>query len=367
MVFGFTKEILSLNHCIKCCLLRKASALRRTALTSNVCEYVCNFQLRGSQVSYIYCIQFSRALQNSSTCNPCERLPWEGSSHEILLTKLESSLNNHQVQEAWEYFHDFKSLYGFPAGFLVNQLVVQLSYTSNHVWLRKACVLALQIVKEKSNFLQSDTLTKLSLSLARLQMPVPASMILRVMLESKCVPPMNLLSLIFLHMVKTEIGAHIASNYLVQVSDCFKSLNEKKVHEAVLVKPTTVIFNLVLDACVRFKLSLKGQCIMDLMPVTGTVANAHSIVIISQILEMNGLRDEMKELGSHIDGVSTPYLPHYRPFYDSLLSLHFKFNDIDAAAELVLGMNKQHGCGVNKEDRKHVQKPFLVLITSRMD
>ncbi|XP_028762282.1 pentatricopeptide repeat-containing protein At4g17616-like [Neltuma alba] len=362
MVLGFTKEILSHNHCIKCFLLRKASALRRTALTSNIYDFVYNFRLRGSQESHGHCIQFVGSLQNFSTCNHCERLSWEGSSREILLRKLESSLKSHQVQEAWEYFHDFKSLYGFPVGCLVNQLVVQLSYTSNHVWLRKACDLALQIVKEKSNLLQADTLTKLALSLARLQMPVPASMILRLMLETECVPPMNLLSLIFLHMVKTEIGSHIASNYLVQISDCFSSLNDKSAHEAVLVKPNTMIFNLVLDACVRFKLSLKGQCVMDLMPMTGTVADAHSIVFISQILEMNSLRDEMMELRGHIDGVSTPYLPYYRQFYDSLLSLHFKFNDINAAAELVLGMNKQHQSHINRKDRK--QKPFLVALGS---
>ncbi|KAF7828496.1 pentatricopeptide repeat-containing protein [Senna tora] len=303
-------------------------------------------------------------MQKFSTCKQIEKLPWEGSSHEILLMKLENSLKNHQVHEAWEFFHDFKSLYGYPTVCLVNQLIVQLSYSSNHVWLRKACELTLQIVKEKSNLLQVDTLTKLALSLARLQMPVPASMILRLMLEKDCVPSMNLLSLIFLHMVKTEIGAHLASNYLAQVCDCFKCLNDKNVHQAVLVKPNTMVFNLVLDACVRFKLSLKGRCIMELMALTGTVGDAHSVVIISQILEMNGLRDEMKEIKGHVDGVLAPYLNHYRQFYDSLLSLHFKFNDIDAAAELVLDMNRHYDYHINKTDRKQSQKPCLVAIGS---
>ncbi|KAI9089036.1 hypothetical protein K1719_029315 [Acacia pycnantha] len=79
---------------------------------------------------------------------------------------------------------------------------------------------------------------------------------------------------------------------------------------------------------------------------------------------MNGLIDEMKELRGHIDRISTPYLPHYRQFYDCLLSLHFKFNDISAAAELVLGMNKQHDCNINIKDRKHLLKPCLVAIGS---
>lgn len=364
MTLGFTKNILSHDRCIKSYLLRKASALQRTALTSSIYEFVHNFPLRETPVSYVPCIQLNQSMQNFSTYNQRERLSWGGSSQEILLRNLENSLKNHQVREAWEYFHDFRRLYGFPAVCLVNQLIVQLSYSSNHVWLRKACDLSFQIVREKSNILQADTLTKLALSLARLQMPVPALMILRLMLEKECVPPMNLLLMIFLHMVKTEIGAHVASNYLVQVCDCFKCLNDRRIHQAVLVKPNTMIFNLVLDACVRFKLSLKGQCIMELMPVTGTVADAYSIVIMSQILEMNGLRDEMKELKGHIDGVSAPYLHHYRHFYDSLLSLHFKFNDIDAAAELVLDMNRQHDYHNNKKYRKHVQNPYLLAIGS---
>lgn len=142
-------------------------------------------------------------------------------------------------------------------------------------------------------------------------------------------------------------------------------MNVKKVHHAVALKPNTLIFNLVLDACVRFKLSLKGLCLIELMSLTGTVADAHSIVIISQILEMNGLRDEMMELKYHIDGVSTAHVCHYRQFYDSLLSLHFKYNDIDAAAKLVSDMNSSQNCHHhNKENRNPKQKPCFIAIGS---
>ncbi|KAJ1415067.1 Tetratricopeptide-like helical domain superfamily [Sesbania bispinosa] len=266
------------------------------------------------------------------------------------------------VQEAWESFQDYRSLYGYPEVHLVNRLIVQVCYSSNHAWMRKACDLALQIVKEKSGLLNADTLTKLALSLARLQMPSPASVILRLMLDKGCVPPMHLLSLIFFHIVKTDIGTHLASNYLSQVCDLYNCLNDEKAHHAVMVKPNTLIFNLVLDACVRFNLSLKGLCLIELMSLTRTVADAHSIVIISQILEMNGLRDEMMELKNHIDGVSSAYVRHYCQFYNSLLSLHFKFNDMDAAAKLVLDMISSHCCHINKE--KELQKPCFIAIGS---
>jgi len=39
-----------------------------------------------------------------------------------------------------------------------------------------------------------------------------------------------------------------------------------------------ILVYLVLDACVRFKLSLKGVSLIELMSMTGIVADAHSIV-----------------------------------------------------------------------------------------
>ncbi|XP_057421300.1 pentatricopeptide repeat-containing protein At4g17616 [Lotus japonicus] len=337
MVLPFTKHILSRNHWVQ-----KPPPLLAI--------------LRG-HVSFGF-------LQHFSSSGYCERLPWERSTEEILLGKLKSALRSHQVHEAWESFQDFRTLYGYPEVHLVNRLIVQSSYSNDHVWIRKACDLALQIVEEKSGLLQSDGLIKLALSLARLQMLSHVSVILRLMLNKGCVPPMNLLSLVVFHVVKTEIGTQIASNYLSQVCDFYNCLNDKKSHLAVMVKLDTVVFNLVLDACVRFKLSLKGLCLIELMAMTGTVADAHSIVLISQILEMNGLRDEMMELKGHIDGVSAAYARHYSQFYDSLLSLHFKFNDIDAAAKLVLDMNRLRDCHISKECTKRLQKPCFIGIGS---
>ncbi|KAJ7957810.1 Pentatricopeptide repeat [Quillaja saponaria] len=293
-----------------------------------------------------------------------ERLCWEGSSHQILLRKFESALNHRQLDEAWVSFHHFKNLYGFPKDFLVNRLIVELSYSSDPIWLQKACDLVLQILKKKSDLLQHHTLTKLSLSLARSQMPIPASAILRLMLEMKSLPPMNVLLLVVFHIIKTEIGTCLASNFLVQVCDSFKHLSGNKCDCAMRVKPDAMIFNIVLSACVTFKLPIKGQQITELMAQTGTVADAHSIVIISQIQEMNGLRDEMKKLKGHIDRVSAPCVRHYSVFYDSLLSLHFKFNDIDAVSELVLGMNRYREPFTIQKGRKDAQMPCLVPIGS---
>ncbi|QHN93705.1 Pentatricopeptide repeat-containing protein [Arachis hypogaea] len=82
-------------------------------------------------------------------------------------------------------------------------------------------------------------------------MSTSAAEILRLMLDKGCVPPMNLLCLVFLHLVKTEIGAYIACNYLPQVCDFYICLKDKKAQSVDVVKPDASIFSLVLDACVR--------------------------------------------------------------------------------------------------------------------
>lgn len=304
------------------------------------------------------------ACEFSTKIHP-ERLCWEGTCRAVLLNKLEVALKNHQVDEAWESFKDFKKLYGFPEVSLVQMLITEMSYSSDSHWLRKGSDLALLILNQKSDILQPNILTKLSLSLARSQIPSPAVKILRSMLEKEVLPSMNVLVLVILHLVKTEIGTHLASNFLIQICECFLHLSASKSNRAKMMKPDTIVFNLVLDACVRFKLSFKGQQIMELMPQTGVIADAHSIVIVSQMHEMNGQRDEIKKFKPYIDQLSAPFICHYRQFYDSLLKLHFKFNDIGAAAELVWDFCRYQESVPVQRDWKESEKTYLVPIGPR--
>ncbi|XVF33887.1 hypothetical protein REPUB_Repub18cG0010100 [Reevesia pubescens] len=294
-----------------------------------------------------------------------QKLSWEGSSHAVLLTKLENALKDLKLDEACETFNDFKRLYGFPNHLLVTRFITQLSYSPSPHWLQKACDLVMVVLKEKSYHLQPDILAKLVLSLARAQMPIQSSMILRLMLEKEILPPMNLLRLVFLHMVKTEVGTCIASNLLFQICDYYIRFCSGKSHCVNLLKTDTMIFNLVLQACVRFASSLKGQQIIELMSQTGVVADAHSINFIAQIHEMNGLRDELKKLKDHITPLPVPFVSHYRQFYECLLSLHFKFDDIDAAAQLVLDMNRSWDSHPIEDLQKDYQKPRFVPIGSQ--
>ncbi|PON37017.1 Pentatricopeptide repeat [Parasponia andersonii] len=346
---------------------RVASAFHWTVLiSSKYREFNVSTNFWLPAVSDVCCIQYqSSSIQYFSTNVGSERLSWEVSSHDVLLKKLKIALQSREVDEAWVSFSDFRKLHGFPEYSLVHRMLTELSYSSNPYWLQKACDLVLLISKEKSRLLQGDILTKLSLSLARSQLPDAATMILRLILENHMLPSMNILRLVIMHLVKTEVGTHLASNFLAQLCEGFLELRANKSNHAELFKPDTMIFNLVLDACVRFKLAFKAQQLIELMPQTGVVADAHSIIIIAQIHEMNGQRDELKKYKDHVDQVSSKFICHYRQFYDSLLSLHFKFNDIDAAAELVGHICRYHECLPIQTD-KNSQKIFLVPIGSHI-
>ncbi|CAK7356249.1 unnamed protein product [Dovyalis caffra] len=344
------------------------SAVQETAL---IADHSREFSSKKSfgrfQELGVFCEQYQFvALQRFSSGSVSQpgRICWRGSSNAVLLRKLEVALQDHQVDEAWVTFIDFKNLYGFPTSSMVSRLISLLSYSSDPHWLQKACDLVFLILKEKPDLLQFPVLTNLSLSLARAQMPAPASMILRVMLERENMPPLNILWSVVSHMLKTEIGTCLASNFLVQMCDCFLRLSAKRSVRAKVVKPDAMIFNLVLDACVRFKSTLKGQEIVELMSQTGIIADANSVIIFAQIHEMNGQRDEIKKLKDHVDRVCAPFLGYYWQFYDSLLKLHFKFDDLDSAAELVLDMHKFQKSVPGKKSTMDQEKPLLVPIGS---
>lgn len=293
-----------------------------------------------------------------------EKLYQEKSSHLILLGKLESSLREHQVDKAWETYKEFKRLHGFPSQFLVAGLITELSYSSDSKCLRKACDLVLSISIEKPGILQPDIMTKLTLSSARAQMPVPASTILRLMLEKRSLPSLDMLGMVFLHMVKTEIGTYLASNILIEICGCFLNRNAHKSAHMELKKPDTVIFNLVLDACVRFGASLKGLQIMELMAQVGVIADAHTAIIISRIHEINAMRDELKKFKDYIDQVPVTLVCHYQHFYDCMLSLHFRFSDIDAASKLILDLCRYYESNLFQGGKREPQIPCAVSIGS---
>ncbi|CAN0880266.1 Pentatricopeptide repeat-containing protein At4g17616 [Linum grandiflorum] len=365
-IMGRERKLLHVRTIRSCTLFcNVVSEVRKVGSVSFHDRYIATEKSFGKFRVIDTCINYFRLLayQSYSSTTQHAKLPWEASSRAVLLRKLESALNNHEIAEAWVIFNSFKGLYGFPPHELLNRLVMDLSYSADSRWLQVAYKLVILIREESPNLLQTDVLTKLSLSLARARMPIPASVILRVMLDRRIMPPVDVLQLVFLHMVKTDIGANLASNFLIQSCECFLELSAKK-GPTKLLKPDTMTFNIILDGCVRFKSSLKGHQLLELMSQVGVIADAQSIILIAQIHEMNGLRDEIKKLKYHIHGVPACFLCHYQQLYNSLLNMHFKFDDIEAAVKLIMDLHTPRDSTPHEKCRRELEKPHLVSIGS---
>ncbi|PKU81575.1 pentatricopeptide repeat-containing protein At4g17616 isoform X2 [Dendrobium catenatum] len=287
-------------------------------------------------------------------------LPWESSSCESPLRKLEAALEENCVDDAWEFFCSYKCLHGFPKQVVVKKMISLMTRSVSSHWLLKAYHLVLLVLSKSPYLLDYDSLTRLALILARSQMPVPASTIIRIALDRFKFPSFDVLSTLLFHLVKSDIGAYLASNILIEI--CERSLHKK------LVLNVT-IFNLVLNACLKFESFQKALLIIKCMSLIGVAVDANSIIIFAQIYEKLGLRDELMRLKVHVDSVLSMALSrHYCQFYDSLLSLHFRYNDLGLAMELMLDLydqSKDFQCVDSLNTLKNeLRKPFLLQIGS---
>lgn len=296
---------------------------------------------------------------NFYTSTNSEKVCFDGGMHTTLLNKLEVALKNHQVDEAWKAYNYFKKIYGFPNHSMMKELIIEMSYSLDPQWLHRACDLVFSMLEEKSDLLKPEFLTKLSLSLSRAQMPFPASKIFRLMLEREMPPHRNILELFFLHITKTEIGTYLSSNILIELCDRLEHINAKR-STAKQMKLETTIFNIVLNACIIFGAFFKGQQIVEVMAQYSIIADAHSLVIISQIHESNGQRDELKKFKHNVEQVPLTLVHQYMQFYDNLLSLDFKFDDVDATSQLILDLYTYQGSVQNPIERINSGKPCIV-------
>ncbi|KAK3127406.1 hypothetical protein QOZ80_7AG0572870 [Eleusine coracana subsp. coracana] len=294
--------------------------------------------------------QRTLALQYISTSTSANNsLAWEAPSRETLLRKIEGDMKDGNVDEAMQSFGDYKRLHGLPEPQVLNSVIVSLSYTCSRRWLLRAFDMVLSVYQVNSNLLNSGSLMRLALALARDQMPVPASTVLRIMLETKMLPDVNMLSMSFMHMVKSQVGSYLAADVLAETCECYLDhvTDRRQLKRLDPIKNNVTVFNIVLQSCVNFKCMIKAQKIMELMSSIGVLADLNTVIISSRVFEMVGQRDEMLHMKRSIDSLTyLPFLQYYQHFYDCLLSLHFKYNDMDAAAKLLIDLNQQQKSGV---------------------
>ncbi|KAG8080482.1 hypothetical protein GUJ93_ZPchr0007g3257 [Zizania palustris] len=270
-------------------------------------------------------------------------LPWEAPSRETLLRTIDFALKDGNVDDALQAFGNYKSLHGLPEPQVLNSMIVSLSYMSSRRWLQRAFDMVLSVHQCNSNLLNCSSLMRLALALARDQMPVPASTVLRIMLDSGKLPDVDMLTMVFLHMLKSQVGSYLAADVLAESCQCFleQIRDRRQLKKLDPLKKNVTLFNMVLESCVNFKCMIKAQKLMELMSLVGVVGDINTMVIASRAFEMVGQRDALITMKRSINYFSLlPFIHHYQHFYESLLNLHFKHNDMDAAAQLLVDLHQ---------------------------
>ncbi|OEL34677.1 Pentatricopeptide repeat-containing protein [Dichanthelium oligosanthes] len=271
-------------------------------------------------------------------------LPWEAPSRETLLRKIDSAMKDGNVEEALQSFGNYKKLHGLPEPQVLNSMIVSLSYMSSRRWLQRAFDIVLSVHQINSNLLNCGSLMRLALALARDQTPVPVSTVLRIILESGKLPDVDMLSMVCLHMLKSQVGSYLVTGVLIETCESLldQVADRREIKKLDPIKNNATLFNMVLESCVNLKCIIKAQKIMELMSLVGVVGDVNTVVIASRVFEMVGQRDELIQMKRSIDSLtSLPFLQYYQHFYDSLLSLHFKYNDMDAAAKFLIDLHQQ--------------------------
>ncbi|XP_052162077.1 pentatricopeptide repeat-containing protein At4g17616 isoform X1 [Oryza glaberrima] len=271
-------------------------------------------------------------------------LPWEAPSRETLLRTINAALDDGNVDDVLQAFANYKTLHGLPEPRVLDRMIVSLSYASSRRWLQRAFDMVLSVYQCNGNLLNCGSLMKLALALARDQMPIPASTVVRIILESGKLPDVDMLTMVYLHMVKSQVGSYLAADVLCETCECFLEQigDRRQLKKLDPIKSNVTLFNMVLKSCVDFKCMIKAQRIMELMSLVGVVADVNTVAIASLVFEMVGQRVELVNMKRSIDSfASLPFIQHYLYFYGSLLNLHFKYNDMDAAAQLLVDLYRQ--------------------------
>ncbi|XP_044960721.1 pentatricopeptide repeat-containing protein At4g17616 [Hordeum vulgare subsp. vulgare] len=336
-----------LQACRHCCSLTSFSCAAGAAFTAN-CGGGPWRRLRVLAAQY---------LSTSTTASTI--LPWEAPSRETLLRTIDVAFKDGNVDEALRAFGNYKSLHGLPEPRVLNGIIVSLSYTSSRRWLQRAYDLVLSVYQCNTNLLNSSSLMRLALALARDQMPVPASAVLRIILESGKLPDADMLNMVFLHMLKSQVGSYLAADVLAQTCECFldQISDRRQLKKLDPIKNNVTLFNMILESCVNFKCIIRAQKIMELMSLVGVVADVNTMAVASRVCEMVGQRDELMTMKGSIDSFSSlPLFQQCQHFYDSLLSLQFSGNDMDAAADLVMNLHRQrNSCGNDAQKQGMIQ------------
>ncbi|KAL6008055.1 hypothetical protein ACLOJK_033561 [Asimina triloba] len=263
-----------------------------------------------------------------------------------LAVEIGNAVEEQRLEDAYKFFEQYMLMEGFPRKSVVTKLIAGLTESRDRRWLDEAYALVeLVFNKGKHGLLEKECLIYLSFILARCGMSVPASTVLRKVLESDEFDefvPVNAWSGVIAHMSQTAEGAFLAAELVMEIGYLFKDNRvdpRKKCNRPLLtMKPNTTVFNIALAGCLVFGTFRKAEQLLELMPRVGVKPNSMSLIIMAHVYERNGHREEIKKLKRHIDEACDLGEFQFQQFYNCLLLCHLKFGDLDSASEMVLEM-----------------------------
>ncbi|XWS46856.1 hypothetical protein CRYUN_Cryun14cG0104000 [Craigia yunnanensis] len=272
-----------------------------------------------------------------------------------------NAIDEQRYIDTWKLYEQHMLMEGFPRKSVVNRLLTGFAKSLNVQWLEKAYQMVEQAFEEsKQNLLEKDPLIYLSLGLAKCGLSVPASTILRKLVETEQFPSVTAWSAILAHMSKTSPGAYLAAELILEIGYLFQDgrVDPRKKINAPLIamKPNTTAFNIALAGCLLFGTTRKAEQLLDMMPRIGVKADANLLIVMAHIYERNGRREELRKLQRHIDEACNLTDIQFRQFYNCLLTCHLKFGDLDSASNMVLEMLRKA-----KEAQNSLAAATLVL------
>ncbi|XP_010474921.1 PREDICTED: pentatricopeptide repeat-containing protein At1g03100, mitochondrial-like [Camelina sativa] len=257
--------------------------------------------------------------------------------------EIQIAVDEHRCDEAWRLFEQHMQMEGFPRKSVVNNVLVCFAESLDSNWLQKGYTLVEQAYEEsKQNLLEKEPLLYLSLALAKSGMAVPASTILRKLVETEEYPHVSSWSAVLAHMSLAGSGSYLSAELVLEIGYLFHNnrVDPRKKSNASLLamKPNTQALNIALAGCLLFGTTRKAEQLLDMIPKIGVKADANLLVIMAHIYERNGRREELRKLQRHIDEACNLNDSQFWQFYNCLLMCHLKFGDLESASKMVLEM-----------------------------
>lgn len=257
--------------------------------------------------------------------------------------EIENAISENKLEDTWKLLEQHMQIDGFPRKSIVNKLLTSYVESLDVQWLEKAYGLVEKAIEEgKQNLLEKEVLMYLCFGLAKAGLPIPASTVLRKMIDMEQFPPVTAWSAVLAHMSRTVDGSYLAAELILEISYLFKNnrVDPRKKSNSPLVamKPDTTAFNIALAGCLLFETTRKAEQLLDMMPQVGVKADANLLIIMAHVYEKNGRREELKKLQRHIEEAPNLTDIQFRQFFNCLLSCHLKFGDLNSTSNMVLEM-----------------------------